>query len=215
MRKWIPPLIVIIALAASLAVYSQLPDRVPMHWNLHGQPNGWTSRLWGAWTMPLIIAALGLVLRLLPYIDPRRENYAKFAVAYEGMVILIMLYALGVHFILLAAALGNPIAVMQWVPLGIGLLLAGLGFLLPYARSNWFFGIRTPWTLSNDTVWDRTHKFGGPVMIITGLIISVSVLVAPDWVNRIMPIAIACMAFLLVGYSYFVWRQETAGSLRT
>ncbi len=208
MRKRIPALIVVIAVAATLSVYSGLQDQIPVHWDFHGQANGWISRFWGAWLMPLVIAVLGVVLKGLPYIDPRRENYAKFAGAYEGMVILIMAYGLGVHFLLLAAGLGKPVSIAHWVPLGVGLLLAGLGILLPYARSNWFFGIRTPWTLSNDKVWDRTHRVGGPVMVVTGLLIAVGVLVVPESAQRIMPAAIAVMAFTLVAYSYLVWRQE-------
>ena len=208
MRKWIPPLLVIIAVVATLAVYSRLPEMVPTHWSVNGQVDDWSSRLWGAWTIPLVMAAMLLAFRVFPLIDPRRENYPQFAGAYEGILIIVLLFMLALHLSLLSTMLGRPVAVMRLMPVGIGLLLIGIGGLLPKARANWFIGIRTPWTLSNDRVWDRTHKFGGAVMMATGVLIAASALLVPLWTHRVMAAAIAVMAVILIGYSYFAWRQE-------
>ncbi len=208
MRKWIPPLLVIIAVVATLAVYPRLPELVPTHWNVNGEVDDWSSRLWGAWTIPLVMAAMLLAFRAFPLIDPRRENYPKFAGAYEGILIIVLLFMLALHVSLLATMLGRPVAVMRLLPVGIGLLLIGIGALLPKARSNWFLGIRTPWTLSNDRVWERTHKFGGAVMMATGVLIAASALLVPLWTHRVMAAAIAAMAIILIAYSYFAWRQE-------
>jgi uncharacterized membrane protein len=211
MRKWIAPLIVITAVVATLAVYPRLPDHVPTHWNLHGDVDGWSSRLWGAWLMPLVLAMLVVVFRILPFIDPRRENYAKFAGVYDGMVLLIMLSILGLHLLVLAAALGKSVSVLHLMPLVIGLLLVGLGVILPRTRSNWFIGIRTPWTMSSDRVWERTHRLGGYLMVIAGSLIAASVFLLPQWTHRVMVGAIAGLTVIVVVYSYFAWRQE--GSL--
>ncbi|HYN82407.1 MAG TPA: DUF1648 domain-containing protein [Gemmatimonadaceae bacterium] len=211
MRKWIPSLLVIVAVLATLAVYSRLPEQVPTHWNMSGEVDDWSSRLWGAWTIPLVMAAMLLVFRAFPLIDPRRENYPKFAGAYEGILIIVLLFMLALHVSLLATMLGRPIAVMRLLPVGIGLLLVGIGALLPKAHANWFIGIRTPWTLSNDRVWERTHRFGGVVMIGTGLLIGASAMLVPLWTHRVMAGAIAAMAIIVIGYSYFAWRQEVNG----
>jgi uncharacterized membrane protein len=208
MRKWIPPLLVIVAVIATIAVYPRLPEQVPTHWNVNGQVDDWSSRLWGAWTTPLVMAAMLLAFRAFPLIDPRRENYPKFAGAYEGILISVVLFLLALHLSRLATMLGRPIAVMRLLPVGIGLLLVGIGALLPKAQANWFIGIRTPWTLSNDRVWERTHRVGGVVMIATGVLIAASAILAPIWTHRVMAGAIAAMAIILVGYSYFAWRQE-------
>ena len=208
MRKWIPPLLVIIAVVATLAVYPRLPELVPTHWNVNGEVDDWSSRLWGAWTIPLVMAAMLLAFRAFPLIDPRRENYPKFAGAYEGILIIVLLFMLALHLSLLSTMLGNRLAVLRLLPVGIGFLLIGIGALLPKARSNWFIGIRTPWTLSNETVWERTHKFGGAVMIATGVLVAASALLAPLWTHRVMAVAIAAMAIILIAYSYFAWRQE-------
>lgn len=211
MRKWIPSLLVIAAVVATLAVYWRLPEQVPTHWNMSGEVDDWSSRLWGAWTIPLVMAAMLLVFRAFPLIDPRRENYPKFAGAYEGILIIVLLFMLALHVSLLATMLGRPIAVMRLLPVGIGLLLVGIGALLPKAHANWFIGIRTPWTLSNDRVWERTHRFGGVVMIATGLLIAASAMLVPLWTHRVMAGAIAAMAIIVIAYSYFAWRQEVGG----
>jgi uncharacterized membrane protein len=208
MRKWIPPLLVIIAVVATLAVYSRLPELVPTHWNMSGEVDDWSSRLWGAWMIPLVMAVMLLGFRAFPLIDPRRENYPKCAGAYEGILIIILLFMLALHLSMLSTMLGNRVAIMRMLPVGIGLLLIGIGALLPKARANWFIGIRTPWTLSNDKVWDRTHKFGGAVMIATGVLVSASALLVPLWTHRVMAGAIAAMAVIVVVYSYFAWKQE-------
>ncbi|MDP9178210.1 MAG: DUF1648 domain-containing protein [Gemmatimonadota bacterium] len=208
MRKWIPALLVIVAVVATLAVYPRLPEQVPTHWNVSGEVDEWSSRLWGAWTIPLVMAAMLLAFRAFPLIDPRRENYPKFAGAYEGILIIVLLFMLALHVSLLATMLGRPIAVMRLLPVGIGLLLVGIGALLPKAHANWFIGIRTPWTLSNDRVWERTHRFGGVVMIATGILIAASAMFEPLWTHRVMAGAIAAMAIIVIAYSYFAWRQE-------
>lgn len=208
MRKWIPSLLVIVAVVATLAVYARLPEQVPTHWNVSGEVDDWSSRLWGAWTIPLAMAAMLLAFRAFPLIDPRRENYPKFAGAYEGILIIVLLFMLALHGSLLATMLGRPIAVMRLMPVGIGLLLVGIGALLPKAHANWFIGIRTPWTLSNDRVWERTHRFGGLVMIATGILVAASAMLAPLWTYRVMAGAIAAMAIIVIAYSYFAWRQE-------
>jgi uncharacterized membrane protein len=208
MRKWIPPLLVIAAVVSTLAVYSRLPELVPTHWNMSGEVDDWSSRLWGAWMIPLVMAVMLLGFRAFPLIDPRRENYPKFAGAYEGILIIILLFMLALHLSMLSTMLGNRFAIMRMLPVGIGLLLIGIGALLPKARANWFIGIRTPWTLSNDRVWDRTHKFGGAVMIATGVLVAASALLVPLWTHRVMAAAIAAMAVIVVVYSYFAWKQE-------
>ena len=138
MRKWIPLLIVIAAFAASAIVYPRLPLSVPTHWDMAGRPNGWSSRLWGASVMPIFLVVIWGFLRILPAIDPRGANYAKFGGAFEAIVVSLMLFMLGMHIIILRAALGLPVAMQRVVPIGVGVLLVVIGNLLPRARPNWF-----------------------------------------------------------------------------
>jgi uncharacterized membrane protein len=207
MRKWIPYIIVAIAVAASLFQFSQLPERMPTHWGMNGEINGWSSRLWGASVIPLILLLLALMMRWLPTIDPRRANYPKFAGTFEAIFISIMLLLLFTHFAMLAAAAGYPIRMERWVPVGVGLLFIVLGNLLPRARPNWFVGIRTPWTLSSDRVWEKTHRLAGYVLVIAGIIVAILGLTGYRFAPILMGPVIGVAALSLVVYSYVEWRR--------
>jgi len=212
MRKWIPVVIVLIAVAASAFMYPQLPERIPTHWNSAGEINGYSSRFWGAWMMPLILAATWLLMKALPHIDPHRDNYAKFAGAYEAIVIAVMLLLLGVHLLVLESAVGRAVSLDRVLPAGIGLLFIVIGAVLPRVHPNWFVGIRTPWTLSSNLSWERTHKVGGYLFIAVGAITVLTAMIAPTLTFRVLFGAALVMVIFLFAYSYSVWRDDPARS---
>lgn len=210
MRKWIAPLIVVASIIITAVVFPRLPATLPTHWNLSGQVDGYSSRAWGAWAMPSMLLLLWAMLRWLPAIDPRGENYARFTGAFEGIIVLVMLFVFAAHMVILAAALGQPVSMDRLAPAGMGLLLMGVGNLLPRARPNWFVGIRTPWTLSNDRVWERTHRVGGYFLVFGGALIVVAAIAAPTLAFPVMVGVCAGSAIFLLLYSYVAWRQERA-----
>jgi uncharacterized membrane protein len=208
MRKWIPLLIVAVAVIASAVVYPNLPVTVTKHWDMLGRPNGWGSRVWGAWVSPIVMLLLWALTRVLPTIDPRGANYAKFGGTFEAIVISILLYMLGLHLIILRASLGYPVAMQRVLPIGVGILLVLIGNLLPRARPNWFIGIRTPWTLSSDRVWEKTHRVGGRAFVAGGLAILIAALVAPQWAHYVLVAVVVVCSLGAVLYSYIAWRRE-------
>jgi uncharacterized membrane protein len=208
MRKWMPLLIIAAALVASAVVYPSLPERIPTHWNLAGEVDGWSPRSWGAWMMPAVIAFVWALTRWLPAIDPRRRNYEKFSGAFEEIMLSVMVFMLVLHGIMLAAALGYPVAIERVVPVGVGLLFIVIGNLLPRARSNWFVGIRTPWTLSSDRVWEKTHRVGGRLFVVGGILIALSAFVGASWSRWAPMVAVGICSLVAVIYSYLEWRKE-------
>jgi len=208
MRKRIPLLIIAVAVIVSAVVYPRLPESFPTHWDMSGQPNGWSGRLLGAWMLPILMVVIWAFLRVLPAIDPRGSNYAKFGGAFEAIIVSIMLFLLGLHIIILRGALGYPMAIQRVVPVGVGVFLAVIGNLLPRARPNWFVGIRTPWTLSSDRVWEKTHRFGGHVFVVGGLLIVLAALLTAQWAQIVLVIVtVVCTATVLI-YSYVEWKRE-------
>jgi uncharacterized membrane protein len=210
MRKWYPWLLVIAAAAFSLAVINRLPERIPTHYDVRGVANGWSSRTAAVWLMPAMMAAFALILPRLPSIDPRRENFAKFRPTYDLLVDSVVTMLGLLHVILLGKALGWPISIERITPLIVGALFILLGNVMPRARSNWWFGIRTPWTLSNDRVWDRTHRVGGYLFVGAGILLMLLTIAPP---RLAMPVFIAvCVVAGVIPlvYSYFAWRQETS-----
>lgn len=215
MRKWIPLLIVVAAVVASAVVYPRLPERIPTHWELSAhppgtvpEPNGWSSRLWGAWGLPILLLGMWALVIILPKIDPRGSNYAKFGGTFEGIIVSIMLFMLGIHIMTLRAALGYPVAMQRVVPVGVGVLFVVMGNLLPRARPNWFVGIRTPWTLSSDRVWEKTHRLGGQLFVAGGILIVFAALVMEHWAHIVLiTVVLLCAATVFI-YSYVEWKRE-------
>lgn len=210
MRKWLPIVLVIAAVAASLFVYPKLPEVVPQHWDMHGNVNSNGSKFTVAFIIPLVMAFIYLLMRVLPHIDPRKENYSGFLPTFEWIFITIMATLLGMHLALLATATGRDVNMGLFVPGMIGLLFIALGFLLPKAKSNWFVGIRTPWTLSSDLAWEKTHKLGGTLFMIAGAIVVLAAFTRPIVAHLAIGVSIGLAALSLVVYSYFVWRDDPA-----
>lgn len=208
MRKWIPALIVVAAFIISAVVYPKMPERVPTHWGMTGQVDGWGSRGLGAFTVPVILIVIWALFRIVPAIDPRGANYAKFGGAFEGIIVSIMLFMLGLHIVVLRAELGHPVDMARVMPFGVGILLIVIGNLLPRARPNWFVGIRTPWTLSSDRVWEKTHRFGGRLFVADGLVIAIASLFWVPWAQVVLVTVIAMTGAAVLLYSYREWKRE-------
>lgn len=208
MRKWLPLLLIGGVFAFSLAAYGRLPERIVTHWSAAGTPNGYSSRVVGAFLLPGITLLLWGLLRVIPAIDPRRANIEKFRDAYETLILVFVVMLAVIHVIILGSALGWPIPVAQVTPLVVGALFVVLGNLLPRFRSNFFMGIRTPWTLSSETVWMKTHRVGGYVMVAVGILVMVAAFLPPQFFGPVVLTSVLGMAVGLIGYSYILWRQE-------
>ncbi|CAN5920655.1 hypothetical protein BH24BAC1_BH24BAC1_30840 [soil metagenome] len=148
-----------------LAVGDQLPARVPIHWNVRGEADGYGS----PFMLVLLNVGLYLLLLLVPKIDPRKRNYALFQESYYKLRIILAVFVTLLTGTILLNGLGYAIDVARVVGLSVLLLLAFIGNYLTTIRPNWFVGIRTPWTLSNDTVWKRTHQLVGKLWFFGGL----------------------------------------------
>jgi uncharacterized membrane protein len=208
MRKWIPAILILAAVIITIAVYPRLPEQIPTHWSMSGEVNGWSNRMWGAWMLPLIMAVVWLFMRAIPHIDPRKANYEKFSGMYDALVILILAFMLLMHVVVLLSATGNVIRMDRVVMPATGIFIAIMGVLLPRAQPNWFVGFRTPWTLTSDLSWERTHKAGGALFIALGLLIVASTFIAPERAIWLLVVAgLGVVAFLFI-YSYQVWKQD-------
>jgi uncharacterized membrane protein len=208
MRKWIPLVFIAAMLVFSAAVYRRLPDPMVIHWNAAGEPDGYGSRLFGTFLLPAVILFVWGLLLVIPKVDPRRANIEQFRDAYDTLIIAVVGVTCLLQVAILGSALGWPIQVGRLVPIAIGGLFVVLGVLLPRFRSNFFLGIRTPWTLSSETVWARTHRVGGVVMAAVGLLLVIAgIMGTPSWFYVAIGGAMALVVFVLV-YSYMAWRAE-------
>jgi uncharacterized membrane protein len=208
MRKWYPWLLVGLAFGFSAAMYSKLPAEIPSHWGMQGEVNDTMPRAWGVWLMPVVLLAMAIILPRLPAIDPRRENYEKFRPSYDLVVDAVMTLIAILHGAMLGAGAGWPVHMERIAPLLVGVMFVVIGNVMPRARPNWLFGIRTPWTLTNDRVWERTHRVGGLLFVIAGILLAIAAFAVPTTFIPVMVVCVTTAAIVPVVYSYFAWRQE-------
>lgn len=211
MRRWIPALLIAADLAFVAAVYTMLPDRLPVHWGWSGEPDGWASREVGAFGLSALTLAMWGVLAGFPSIDPRNPNIRKFRPSYDITVIALVGFLVAVHVATLGVALGWPIRLDTIVALGIGALFLVIGNYLPRARSNFTFGIRTPWTLTDDRVWARSHRIGGYLMVGAGLACIGAAFLPGTWPITVVLGAAVVAAIGSVAYSYVAWTRARDG----
>ncbi len=190
------------------AVYPRLPDPMVSHWNAAGEPDDTMSRLWGAWSVPLLTLGLTALFLAIPTIDPWGKNFQAFRGPYQGFVLFFVLFMAAMQAIVLAWNLGYPLPVAKMVPLGVAALFLSIGYLLPRAQPNWFVGIRTPWTLTNPQVWQRTHRAAGTAFTLMALLIALSVLLPPRWSFLIVLLGVLGLSLGLVVYSYVLYSRE-------
>lgn len=208
--RWLAPILTAAMWIFSLAVYSRLPQRIPSHWNLRGEVDGWSEKPWAALMMPaMATAALGL-LWLVRRIDPRRANIERFRDEWMLLVNLIFLFFGVMHVAMLGNGLGWPVNMERVILASVGLMFVAIGNYLPRIRSNWFMGIRTPWTLDNERVWRATHRVGGRVFVAGGLVLLLSTLLPLPFRAWAFGVVVA-LGLVPVVYSYVAWRRDAAG----
>ena len=197
----------IITFTLTIAMYPTVPDRVVSHWNAAGQADGYSSKFWGLFLIPLIMTACVALFAVLPRIDPYKKNYEKFRDWYEGFILLFVLFMLAIQVQIILWSTGYQVSPNLTFPLLTGGLFIYIGFLLGHAEQNWFVGIRTPWTLSSATVWKKTHERGGKLFKIAG-VVSCAGIVAGPYAPWFILVPVLAVAVYTVVYSYIEFQKE-------
>lgn len=200
--------IILLSFAVSLWFWPQMPDKMATHWGMQGQVNGYMPKFWGLFFMPLMQLVLGLFLWVVPRIDPLKANITKFQKYYHGFIAILLLFLLAVHLQVLLWNMGAKIDPNRFIPVSLGVLLFYTGILTEKAQRNWLVGIRTPWTLSSERVWDKTHKLGGKLFKISGIIAFIGLLF-PAHAFLFIVIPVILVTLYTYVYSFLEYRKET------
>ncbi|AGN01849.1 hypothetical protein L593_09520 [Salinarchaeum sp. Harcht-Bsk1] len=204
--------LVLLGVLAGVLAWPELPATMDVHWNASGEADGTAPRAVGALLLPAVAAILLGVFDQLPRIDPLGENVADFRGYYDGFVLLLVAFLIGVHGVVLAANLGFDVPLSPVVLVATGGFLAYVGLLMRHAEPNWFVGVRTPWTLSSEEVWRRTHALAGWLFALAGVALAVAgvlgwLLDAEGAMTTAVLGIVLVASFVPVGYSYYLYRS--------
>ena len=203
-------LIILAFFIAALYLYPQMPDEMASHWNFRGEVDDYLPKFWGLFLMPIISLGLFLLFLLIPKIDPLKANIAKFRKYFDGFIVFIIVFLFYIYLLSIAWNLGKRFDMGQMMVPALGILFYYCGILVENAKRNWFIGIRTPWTLSSEKVWEKTHKIGGKLFKVTGLITLLGIFF-PNYAFYFILVPVLLAAFYTITYSYFEYQKETKG----
>jgi uncharacterized membrane protein len=188
MTRWllVSVLLTVAAFAASLYIftfqYDRMPDRMAIHWNIHGDPDGWVNKDQGLWVFLLLPGAMALMVLLtvvLPWLSPRGFDPDRFRGTWEYVMMLVVGLFGYIHALSLIAGMQgeNPFNLGKWLIAGMFLFFAFIGNVMGQVRRNFWMGVRTPWTLASESVWNQTHRFTAWLFVIGGVVGFVAVIV--------------------------------------
>ena len=192
-----------------IVVYQKLPERVPVNFGFDGTVNAYGDRA-TLWMMAGLGPLMALLFQFLPRIDPKRQNYAKFQRYYDQFAIFMELFLLAVFGMVVTETLRpGTVSIGRAVTALISIMLVLLGNMMGKIKHNYFFGIRTPWTLADPDVWTRTHSLGGKLWFALGVVLLPCSLLLPErGFFAVLLAGLLGSTVLVVVLSYLWYRQK-------
>ena len=202
--------VTLLPILLGLLLWSKLPDQVPMHWGINGEVDGWESKARAVFFMPCFCAAMQLFLLVMTSIDPRKK-----AIHCKPMMVVIWLIpvlSLVMNVAIYLIALGFKVNMVEIILVLLGAFFVLLGNYMPKLKKNYTVGIKVPWALNSEENWIRTHRFGGKVYVVTGIVCIITGLlvnlIGENVAFVIIMVLIFGGSFLTMGYSYWLYKYK-------
>lgn len=204
--------LILVSFLIGAYLYPYMPEKMASHWDANGSVDGYMPKLWGLFLMPVISAILFLVYMLIPKIDPLKGNIEKFRGHFDVFILLLFVFLFYVHMLTMLWNLSYRFNIIQLLAPAFGLIIYYAGIMMENAKQNWFIGVRTPWTLSSEVVWDKTNKLAGKLFKVAGILAAMG-LIFPKYAIFLILVPVILAAVYPIIYSYQKYQQEIkAGS---
>ncbi len=167
------------------------------------------SKFWGLFLMPIIASAMLALFWILPKLDPLKKNYKDFNEYYEGFIVMMLAYLFYIYLITIFWNLGKRLPIAKFMTPAFTVFFWYIGMLLSKAKKNWFVGIRTPWTMENEAVWNKTHAIGGKLFKMAGSIALLGLFLPASWAFWLVIGPVIFVSLFLIGYSYWLYRTRS------
>jgi len=198
-------LLVLAGFAYAAMMSPRLPERVASHWDAAGRVNGTMPKPWGVFIVPLVMLFIWGLFQVLPRMSPRGYEMESFKTPWALLTDAVLAFMLLIEVLTLRAAETRASLSPRPVLAAVGVLFAVIGATLPRFSRNFFAGIRTPWTLASEEVWNRTHRFGSKVFVVVGLFAAAAALLGFGWWTTFVPLLLG--GLIPVVYSYVIYRR--------
>jgi uncharacterized membrane protein len=199
--------LIIVLFALNIYYYTVLPETITTHWGLSGEPNGTMSKFWGLFLVPIMTLFIFLLFLMIPKIDPLKKNIEDFILYHESFIFIFILFMSYISLLTILWNIGIKLNMGILMIPGLGFLFIYVGVIIKNVKQNWFIGIRTPWTLSSEKVWEKTHVLGSKLFIISGIITFFGIFF-PKYMIWFILTPVIVSGISLVIYSYFEYRKE-------
>lgn len=198
----IATVVTLLPIMAGVVLWDKLPEQIPIHWNASGDIDGWGSKTFGVFGIPLILAALEWVCAFVTFADPKKANHSGKVLQLVFWIIPVL--SVAIQAMVFASAMGTTVRVEVVMPLLMGLMFVIIGNYMPKCRQNYTIGIKVPWTLHSEENWNRTHRLAGRIWVACGLVMMLAGFFGGVWVffAAVVPM---CAAPLV--YSYILHRK--------
>jgi uncharacterized membrane protein len=209
MKNLMPLCIIAAAVISGVICYPSLPDQMVTHWGIDGEPDGYSSKLTALAFTPILMIILVGIFRVVPKTDPKKDNHTTNSGSVQVVENTILLMLLAIHGHIIATGYGYVFPIEKFISILLGVVFIIFGFVMPRLKQNFMIGIRTPWTLSDEEVWRRTHHFGGWVFAIGGFLLVVTAfLPQSNHVFSLIGILIAIVLITVISSYYFYKKVE-------
>lgn len=199
-------LIVFLSFVTAFFFLPLMPDKMATHWNAQGAVNGYMPRAWGLFGTPVMMILVTLLMFLLPKIDPKKKNIEQFSQTFEWFIVVLDLFFFYISALVIIWNLGYEFNMTLFLIPALAVLFYFTGFMVGKAKMNYTIGIRLPWTLADERVWDKTHKLGEKLFKLSAVIMLLSLL-APNYAIWILLVSLTAVFLYLAIYSFIEFKK--------
>jgi uncharacterized membrane protein len=195
------------AIATAIYFYpTPLPNMMASHWNINGEVDGYMSKFWGLFLMPILMVVFTAMFFFIPKIDPEKKNIEKFYEEFDKFIVVFNLFMLYLYILTIFFNIGYNINMTASLMPAFAVLFYFCGSLIGKAKRNYTIGIRFPWTLADDGVWDKTHKMGEKLFKLSALFILLGTFFT-QYAFALMFIPLIASVVYLFIYSYLEYQK--------
>jgi uncharacterized membrane protein len=197
--------LIVLAFGASALLYPSLPQTVPIHWNIHGEVDGYGDKSLGLFLMPMVMVLLTGIFLVLPRVSPRQFEVDGFRSTWLFVMVTVVGLVGYLHAMMLWTLSRGPIDMLRAFMAGLFLFFALCGNVLGRVKRNFWMGVRTPWTLASERVWTDTHRMTARLFVASGVLgVAASLAGMPGWMSIVL---ILIVSMIPVVYSLVLYKR--------